>query len=103
MQTSPALVVAPSPSDPSRLVVTGELDAYSASILRDALREAAAEQEGDVVLDASAVEFIDSAALGVFIGTSKALEPQGRRLRIVEPSKPVAKLLELTWLTDRFC
>jgi anti-anti-sigma factor len=55
-----------------------------------------------VVLDLSAVEFIDSSALGTLLKAGGEIESRGKRLRIVCADGPVRKLLEMTNLTNRF-
>ena len=51
------------------LTLTGELDAYDAPALRTAFAEAAADLDGGaVVLDLTAVTFLDSTALGTIVG-----------------------------------
>ena len=47
--------------------LAGELDLYNAEDVRTALTQAIATTPGRIVVDMSAVEFVDSTALGVLI------------------------------------
>lgn len=80
--------------------VAGNLDHASAGALARRLAALAEGTVGDVVLDVSAVESIDSAGLEVLIRVHRALRHDGRRLALRDPAPPVARLLELT-LVDR--
>ncbi len=80
--------------------VAGDLDNASAGALSRRLGALAEGTVGDVVLDMSGVEFIDSVGLEVLIRMHRALRDEGRRLVLRDPAEPVARLLELT-LLDR--
>ena len=86
------------PCDVVILHQTGDLDAYTAPELRSHLHGAT---EGDarlVVVDLSAVTFIDSAGLGALVGAHRRMREGGGRLRIVRPPPLVARAFELTGL-----
>ena len=77
-----------------RLAVTtirGELDIGSADELSAALNEVMAQQ--DVVVDLSAVDFVDSSGLAVLLRDSMRRRDAGGTLRIRRPSMPVQRLL----------
>ena len=80
--------------------VAGDLDTASAGALARRLGALAEGTVGDIVLDVSGVEFIDSVGLEVLIRVHRGLRDGGRRLVIRDPVPPVARLLELT-LLDR--
>jgi anti-anti-sigma factor len=82
--------------DGSRLVrAVGEIDMATAEALRDALA-AARQSARATALDMSGVTFIDSTGLHLLIETSLEAAESGYRLSIVEPSKPVLRLIALT-------
>jgi anti-anti-sigma factor len=90
-----ALRVEPSPD---RIALTGEIDAHTAVLLRDAL--VPAPLIGDLRVDFSGVTFIDSSGLRVVLEVHQTLDRDGRRLVLVDPSRPVARLLELAGLVS---
>lgn len=76
----------------------GELDARTVDALDDHLGLAVAEGRVDVLVDMSLVTFCDSIALRCLIRAERDLRHAGRRLRIINPSARVTRLLELTSL-----
>jgi anti-sigma B factor antagonist len=91
------------PIDAGHLIaITGELDIAATPELSTVLLIAAGSPGALVVLDVSAVEFIDSSALGTLLKSGNEIEAAGKRLRIVCADGPVRRLLELTNLTNRF-
>lgn len=85
------------------LSVSGEIDLHTAPGLRAALEpavQAAREQGTAVVVDLSAVSFLDSTGLGELVGAHKALAGSGDRLHVVAVGDRVPRLLALTGLTE---
>ena len=81
------------------LSVEGEVDLYSAPVLRDAALAATESGVDHVVLDLTAVPFMDSSGLGVIVACLKRLREIGGELALVSPpSSPPTKLLSLTGL-----
>jgi anti-sigma B factor antagonist len=87
--------------DRSVIVVRGDIDAYGGHVLRDAITDAF-ELENDVVIDMSAVDFVDSAGVGVLVGGHRAAEKAGHAFTIRRPSQRVSVLLEVTGLNRLF-
>jgi anti-anti-sigma factor len=58
--------------------------------------------EKDLVLDLSAVDFIDSSTIRMFINLHKRLELAGKRLCLLSPSPAVAKVLDDVKLSSVF-
>lgn len=79
--------------------VRGEVDVYTAPRLREQLYAVVADSIPRVVLDLSAMTFIDSTGLGVVVGTLKRLREAGGDLVIRSPSRSTRKVLEITGLT----
>jgi anti-sigma B factor antagonist len=79
--------------------VRGEVDVYTAPQLRERLYAVVADGVGQVVLDLSAMTFIDSTGLGVIVGTLKRLREAGGDLVLRSPSRSTRKVLEITGLT----
>ena len=80
----------------------GELDLFTAPRLQQVLLEGIEHGARRVVIDLSAVTFIDSTALGVLIGAGKRLLRSQGSLGIVCPHGGVRRLLELTSLDSVF-
>ena len=80
------------------LRVAGELDSHTAPDL-DA-RVGALSSDHDVILELTDLAFIDSSGLRVLVAQHQRLEDAGRALVLVAPSPTVARLIEITGLTD---
>jgi anti-sigma B factor antagonist len=76
------------------VAVDGELDLYSAPQLSAEL-EALAADAAEVVLDLSAVSFVDSTALGAILLSARHLRDAGGRLALVAANDSTRKLLSL--------
>jgi anti-sigma B factor antagonist len=81
-----------------RLHVAGELDAHSAPDLSDKLGPLLGE--GDVHLDLSAVEFMDSSGLRVVVDAHQRATAAGAKLIVHDPSKSVRRIIEISGLAD---
>jgi len=88
--------------DQTVVEVTGEVDAASADILRNAIFEVIDGGDPRVLVDMNAVSFMDSSGLRVLIAGFKAAEQAGGALRVRNPSDVVTRLLEITGQLDRF-
>lgn len=76
----------------------GECDIASAPELREALVELHEQDVREVVLDLSALDFLDSSGIGVIVSALKRLRESGGDLRVTGAQGPVRKVLELTGL-----
>jgi len=80
--------------------LAGDLDYDSAAAFRAVVRSLPAA--ADVVLDASAVTFVDSGGLRELIVTARDAADRGARLVIRASSAPLRELLRVTGLTSFF-
>ena len=78
--------------------IDGELDAYTAPQLKEALSGVIADGEREVVLDARGVTFLDSTGLGTIVHGHKRLKEHGGSLAITKPRSSVFKVIEMTGL-----
>lgn len=76
--------------------VEGRLNMVSAPELRDVVARAVKEGRRRLVIDLSAVEFMDSSGLGALIGALKTARGAGGDLRIAAPGEQVAMVLRLS-------
>ena len=83
------------------LRLSGRLDAANAPALERALA-AAREEDPRLLLELSAVDFLDSTGLGALVGALKGCRRAGGDLRLAAPSPPVTRLLRLTALDRVF-
>lgn len=89
------------PGGASIVVIAGELDlATSPQLLDIASRFEARSQP--VVLDLSAVTFVDSSGVRALLDAERLAGDKGRRLALYRPSMAVARLLDLVDLRTRF-
>lgn len=82
--------------------VHGEVDVYTAPMLRERLTELIGGGARSVVVDLSQVEFLDSTGLGVLVGTQKRLRISGGTLALVCPKEPLLKVFRITALDRVF-
>jgi anti-sigma B factor antagonist len=81
------------------LSIEGEVDLYSAPVVRDAALAAMDSGVDHLVLDLTAVPFMDSSGLGVIVACLKRLREMDGDLAVVSPSSsPSTKLFSLTGL-----
>ena len=78
------------------IVLTGEIDAHTAATVRDTLLPPPCS--GDLRVDVSGVSFIDSSGLRVLLEVHHALVHDLRRLVLIAPSRPLARLIEVAGL-----
>jgi anti-sigma B factor antagonist len=84
---------------PRGLRLAGEIDLSNTDQLTEAL-EPEVSQGGDLTLDVSALEFIDSSGMRVLIRALIDLEDRGR-LVLVRPREPLRRLIAVMGL-ERF-
>ena len=84
--------------DGARLArVSGEVDLETAPELSRRLRQVVREGR-DLVVDLSAVGYIDSSGIAVLVQVLKAAQQAGRRLVLQNPSKRVVAVMQLAQL-----
>jgi anti-sigma B factor antagonist len=84
------------------LAVRGEVDVSTAPELRERLLALAEQGTTIAVVDLSQVSFVDSTALGVLVSGVKRLRTTGGDLRLVVTQPHIAKVFEITGLTEVF-
>jgi len=75
-----------------------ELNASTAPAFRDEIRAALKPEYTAVDIDLSDTKFIDSSGLGALIAIQKTMAMRQGMVRIVNPTKTVMQILELTRL-----
>lgn len=82
--------------------VHGEVDVYTAPMLRERLIELISGGARSLVVDLSRVDFLDSTGLGVLVGALKRLRTAGGALALVCPKESLLKIFRITALDQVF-
>ena len=81
------------------LQVAGEVDVYTAPMLREQIRELAAKGAVHLSADLGRVDFLDSTGLGALAGGLKRLRQAGGSLALVISTPRVLRIFQITGLT----
>jgi ribosomal-protein-alanine N-acetyltransferase len=87
-------------TNPVVVTAVGEFDFESSERLRSALMTVAQDYEGDVVVDLSRTEFLDSIAIGVLLQTWQRLRSLERELVIRSPHERIQRVLEIASIDE---
>jgi len=79
--------------------VTGEVDVYTAPMLREQMRELAAKGAMHLIVDLSRVDFLDSTGLGALVGGLKRLREANGSLALVISTPRIMRIFQITGLT----
>lgn len=93
--------VARADGGPPIVMVSGELDMATASVLSQHLSELV-EDGTDVVVDVSELRFIDSSGLRALIDARRKSHDRGQTLTLRHPSRNVNRVLAITGLDRVF-
>jgi anti-sigma B factor antagonist len=74
----------------------------SARFFADALERALADDSGDVIVDFSRINYIDSTGIGELVGYLGRFQDRRRKLILVHPSERIMKLLQVARLAELF-
>src|SRR5215472_6268368 len=88
--------------DGAVLQVTGEVDVYTATLLREQIRELAAKGAVHLIADLSQVDFLDSTGLGALVGGLRRLREAGGSLALVISTPRILRIFQITGLTKAF-
>jgi len=82
--------------------VVGEIDVYTAPALRERLNDLVAAGHYRLVVDLTAVEFLDSTGLGVLVGGLNRVRNHDGSLHLVCSQEKILKVFRITGLTKVF-
>jgi anti-sigma B factor antagonist len=88
--------------DETVMSVGGEIDVYTAPIVRERLDAAVRDGHVNLVVDLSRVRFLDSTGLGVLVGRLKLTRSRDGSLRLVATEEKVLKVFAITGLDKVF-
>jgi anti-sigma B factor antagonist len=80
------------------VTLVGELDAYDAPTLRELFHGLLETGAAVIVLDLTAVSFLDSTVLGTIVGLLRRVREAGGELRAVLPETTARRIFEITGL-----
>jgi anti-sigma B factor antagonist len=80
--------------------LAGVIDVHTADTLSAATSGIEVAEKGRVLVDMAGVEFMDSSGLRVLVGLHQRLDQAGGQLLLRAPQAPVARVLEITGLSD---
>jgi len=83
------------------LALTGELDLSTVEKVEEALRRVEDEGVETVVIDLSALSFLDSTGLRTIVTADQRARKSGRRLAIVKGPETVHRVFTITRLDER--
>jgi anti-sigma B factor antagonist len=83
-----------------RLSIQGQLDLTAESVFNEALTRATRFARR-VEIDLAKVDFIDGSGLSMLIAAEHRARRSGRQLTIIDASRPVHRLIEITGTADR--
>jgi anti-anti-sigma factor len=84
----------------TRLVLAGEFDLSSASLIEDVLKEIEQNRPEVLVLDLRELTFMDSTGLRVMVSADARARDDSRRLAIVQGPEAVHRVFRITGLDD---
>jgi anti-sigma B factor antagonist len=79
--------------------VTGEVDVYTAPMLREQIRELAAKGAVHLIADLDRVEFLDSTGLGALVGGLRRLRQADGSLALAISTPGILRIFQITGLT----
>lgn len=84
------------------VALIGEIDAENVNDMLHYFSVGDCQNEWNVVLDLSRLQYIDSSGLGTFVKLMKDARKEGGDIRLANPLKEVQKVFELTRLNRVF-
>ena len=85
----------------AQVLVSGEVDLFTAPELKAALKELIVSQDvRDVTIDLTAATFMDSTGIGALFGAYRLLHARHGRLTVLAEDPNIIEPLKLTGLTD---
>ncbi|PAD20200.1 anti-sigma factor antagonist [Terribacillus saccharophilus] len=84
----------------SVVLLAGEIDAYTAPKLKEALLSLTEKEGNKVEVNLEQVNYMDSTGLGVFVSGLKSTKENNSELKLVQLQDRVYRLFEITGLID---
>jgi len=84
------------------VTVGGELEFGTAASLRTTLSDLVQDEADPVVVDLTALQFIDSSGLSLLVQAKQRFAAQGRRFELRGPTPRVSRVIEISGLSELF-
>lgn len=78
--------------------LVGEIDAYTAPVLKESLLPLTEEAGANIIVDLEKVNYMDSTGLGVFISALKSSKEHESKLKLTHLQERVYRLFKITSL-----
>jgi anti-sigma B factor antagonist len=88
--------------DVSVIALRGEIDVYTAPLLRQKIVDLVDEGALNIVVDMEKVDFLDSTGLGVLVEGLKRVKTRGGNLTLVATQDKILKIFDITGLNKAF-
>jgi anti-sigma B factor antagonist len=88
--------------DHAVLSLRGEIDVYTAPLLRQAILDLIDEGQLNVIVDMHEVDFLDSTGLGVLVEGLKRVKTRDGTFAIVATEDKILKIFDITGLNKAF-
>ncbi|BAQ08939.1 anti-sigma B factor antagonist [Bacillus sp. OxB-1] len=80
--------------------IVGEIDAFTAPVLRERLASIDIAEGMQTELDLAEVDYMDSMGLGVFVGFYKTVKANGGHMKITGVNARLKRLFDITGLVE---
>lgn len=80
--------------------IEGEIDTYTAPVLREEFETVQIVEGRKIELDLSKVNYMDSTGLGIFVAFYKKVTRENASLKLVNLSNRLVRLFEITGLSE---
>ncbi len=82
--------------------LSGEVDVGNCGIFKEELGKIIEKATGDIILDFTSLDYIDSAGLGILVGVYKRLLEKNLSMKVVNANDYIKKLFRITKLETLF-
>jgi len=82
------------------VLVSGEIDAYTAPQIREMVYPLTNQEHVDMVINLSEVSYMDSTGLGMFVGLFKAVKSNNGKFKMIGLSRRLKRLFDITGLAE---
>ncbi len=89
-------------NNPVNVSVAGDIEMMTIKDFKTRLMDLGQNEDKDIEIDLSKVNYIDSSGIGVLISLLKLQRNKGKALKISKVSDKVLKILEISSLVDIF-
>lgn len=86
----------------AKVVISGEVDIYTAQQFKEKLYQIVDSSAKDIVIDCSGLDYIDSTGLGIFVGALKKARLTDRNISLENIRDNIRKLFNITGLDKLF-